>query len=122
MLHGTVIDSNGCYNSSTLEVRVDPLINVYFPTAFSPNYDGTNDMFLPGWKDGIVQSIKQFEVFDRWGNSIYKTSTIPANEFQGWDGTMNGTLMGEGVYLYMITLVFINGSTTSHTGEILSVH
>ena len=118
VLHGTVRDSNECYNSATLEVRVDPLINFYFPTAFSPNHDGTNDLFVPGWKSGVVQSVRQFEVFDRWGNRVYKSSTISADQFHGWDGYMNGTPMGSGVYIYHITLEFIDGSTIFHAGDI----
>ena len=118
ILHGTVRDSNECFNSASLVVSVDPMVQVYFPTAFSPNSDRQNDLFLPGWKRGIVQSVKQFEVFDRWGNSVYKASSIPAAQFLGWDGQMNGTPMGSGVYLYMITLEFIDSSTYTHSSDV----
>ena len=64
--------------------------------VFTPNGDGQNDVF-PIFTDGIVDF--QMEVFNRWGNLVFKTNDLT----QGWDGTSNGANLSEGVYFYQIT-------------------
>jgi gliding motility-associated-like protein len=85
---------NGQYYVDSLTVFVIP----YIPNAFSPNNDGANDKFrilgLP------YESITHynFQVFDRWGQLIFSTTDIS----DPWDGTHNGELCMEGVYIWMI--------------------
>jgi gliding motility-associated-like protein len=67
---------------------------IYFPTAFTPNGDGLNDVYKPTLTGAVVYY--EFTVFDRWGNRIFSTTTPN----KGWDGrTKNGApLMGSYVY------------------------
>lgn len=64
-----------------------------FPNAFSPNGDGTNDIYKA--KDGY-RSIVEFKatIYNRWGQKIYEW-TNPAG---GWDGKFNGSDVKQGVY------------------------
>lgn len=64
-----------------------------FPNAFSPNNDGTNDIFKA--KKGH-RSIIEFHayIYNRWGQKIYDWTDINA----GWDGTQNGKPVKDGVY------------------------
>ncbi|MFN8284578.1 MAG: gliding motility-associated C-terminal domain-containing protein [Chitinophagales bacterium] len=57
--------------------------NVYLPNAFSPNGDGTNDIFIV--RSAILKSGK-LVVFDRWGTQVFETSDITI----GWDGNYKG--------------------------------
>lgn len=70
------VDENGC--------------RLNFPSAFSPNGDGINDFWKP---TGQVIEWVELVVYNRWGEVIYKGN--PAN---GWDGTMNGNPVQDGVY------------------------
>ncbi|MCY7410577.1 MAG: gliding motility-associated C-terminal domain-containing protein [Chitinophagales bacterium] len=66
------------------------------PNAFTPNGDGTNDLFLP-----IVQGIFEaevFMVFNRWGQVVYTTSDIT----QGWNGKHDGVDSEMGTYVYYL--------------------
>ncbi len=88
-------DKFGCANTDTLSLHVkdyicgDPF--VYVPNAFSPNGDGTNDLFK-------VQSqvLEQFTilVFNRWGQIVWETS----DPNDAWDGTFKGELLSPAVF------------------------
>jgi len=75
-------------DSFALEVN-DCRSRIYFPTAFSPNGDGLNDLFLPQGKDyrGI-----ELQVYDRWGGLLFSSQSPPF----AWDG---GDAAG-GLYVY----------------------
>jgi gliding motility-associated-like protein len=66
------------------------------PNAFTPNGDGVNDVFRIPPRTSF--SLKEFSVFDRWGNRVFSTQNI--NE--GWDGTLKGVWLNEGIYVYVI--------------------
>ena len=94
-----VINATGCTDEVTHTVRVEYGTEYYIPTAFTPNADGTNDVFKV---EG--QLIKNFNliIFDRWGNEIF-TSNDPA---MGWNGynTDGSFAYPEGVYVFRLEL------------------
>ncbi len=78
---------------------------VIIPNIFSPNGDGSNDQFYVKLPDGIIGLIKVMRVYDRWGNLIFNNKDIPPNEpAQGWQGSMNGTFVVPGVYVYYLEI------------------
>jgi gliding motility-associated-like protein len=95
------IDENGCVSEDnvTVNVFVDTLL--WVPNAFSPNGDGSNDIFRVYGKN--FKTI-EFKVFNRWGELVFFT-TDPS---QGWDGTYKGKEMVPGVYVYSIKATYIN--------------
>ena len=106
-----VIDINGCVGSDDIGVEVDRNRNVYIPNVFSPNGDGTNDFF--GVFAGLgVSDVNFIQVFDRWGSLVYSTEsytpTNAVNKSNGWDGTFNGKPLDVGVYVYVISVGFID--------------
>jgi gliding motility-associated-like protein len=91
----TVTTANQCSTEAMAVVHVYRALNM--PSAFTPNGDGTNDLFrIP---PGITISLKEFSIYDRWGNKIFSTN----NTGQGWDGRMSGHPLPAGVYVYVIT-------------------
>lgn len=75
----TVTDSNNCSTSKQVAVMETCPEFVYVPTAFTPNGDGLNDVFLPK-----TRAIENYEltIINRWGAIIFTTQ----NPQQGWDG------------------------------------
>jgi gliding motility-associated-like protein len=69
---------------------------VWIPSAFTPNGDGVNESFE------IKAECRDFEftldVFDRWGNHVYRQTQLDAP----WNGTFNGQPVPNGVYAYRI--------------------
>jgi gliding motility-associated-like protein len=78
--------------------------NVYVPNAFSPNNDGVNDELLPFVPPQIQVVSFEMNIFDRWGNLVFKT-TDPTFS---WDGRWNGKEMPIGVYIYSFQMEYID--------------
>ncbi|MEO3405942.1 PKD-like domain-containing protein [Mucilaginibacter sp. CAU 1740] len=86
--------SNGCPNSSYVNVKVSPNISV--KNTFTPNGDGANDYWeitgLVAYEDVTV------DVFNRYGKQIFHSIGYP----KPWDGTTNGGAVPSGTYYYVI--------------------
>jgi gliding motility-associated-like protein len=75
---------------------------IFIPGGFSPNNDGINDLFVI--ENALGKQIG-LEVYNRWGNRIYKAKTYQNN----WNGkTTEGIHVGEdvpaGTYYYILTI------------------
>ncbi|MFN8154104.1 MAG: gliding motility-associated C-terminal domain-containing protein [Bacteroidia bacterium] len=99
----TVKDQFGC--TATASVTVTIMCDTLdIPNGFSPNGDGTNDVFEIEGIDGYPGNV--LFIYNRWGNLVYKKKEY-ANE---WDGrsNVNGVMFGEelpnGTYYYILDL------------------
>lgn len=90
-----------CKTSDTIEIEFVhceaciPLV----PSAFSPNNDGTNDVFRPVYKPYCFIYNYQMQIYSRWGQRLYNSFRIE----DGWDGLVKDTTADLGVYMYYIT-------------------
>ena len=96
--------------SNTFTIIKEP--NLFYPTAFTPNGDGLNDIF-----NVFGQFIITFEmrIFNRWGEMMYVTEDLKS----GWDGTFKGSLMPEGTYVFRATLTDQAGRTFDRSGTVV---
>ncbi len=109
------VSSNDPLENSNPAVRVPtkfvlPLIDIFIPSGFSPNQDGTNDKFV------ITRPFNtniNLEVFNRWGNLVYKAADYK-NEFEG-KGNQPNRVLGEdlpdGTYYYVVLATDKNTGT-----------
>ncbi|MBD3636151.1 MAG: gliding motility-associated C-terminal domain-containing protein [Crocinitomicaceae bacterium] len=99
----TVTDVNGCTNWATVPIYFDPL--VFIPNAFTPNGDAFNNYFK-----AEALNIKEFQmlIFNRWGELIKTLNSVD----EKWDGSYNGTLVPDGVYVWQVR--FVDLSDTPH--------
>ncbi|MGN6510661.1 MAG: gliding motility-associated C-terminal domain-containing protein, partial [Chitinophaga sp.] len=106
-----VQDEAGCADSAFINVRVyNTMPQVFVPTAFTPNGDGTND-FLRPVAAGILE-IKYFSVYNRWGQLVFTSS----KNGHGWDGRINGAPQSSGVYVWQVMAVDYLGQDFYLTG------
>ncbi len=96
----------GCYAISAFDenrnesifsnlICVDNCPAYELPNTFTPNGDGTNELFVPIVNRFI--DIVDFVVYNRWGNKIFE-STDPLIE---WDGrSFGGREVADGTYFY----------------------
>jgi gliding motility-associated-like protein len=76
-------------------------IDIKYATAFTPNFDGINDCFKPGF-DGRFSECYDLQVFNRWGALIFEST---GGQGHCWDGhTKGGKRCDEGTYYYMVSL------------------
>ncbi|GAB4380793.1 MAG: hypothetical protein Kow0075_12290 [Salibacteraceae bacterium] len=82
---------------------------VFIPTAFSPDGDGINDVYMP-----VVNFVDptgyMLQIFDRFGKVIFE-STNPA---VGWDGNQ----ASNGVYVYYLRLTNALDETIEYSGKV----
>jgi len=112
----TVTVSDGiCSRSDEVQVKAFTYVCgepfVFIPNAFSPNYDGDNDVLFV--RSNIVESLV-FKVFDRWGELVFESNDIN----RGWDGTFRGKLMDPDTYDYYIEAFCIDGSQEIIKGNV----
>jgi gliding motility-associated-like protein len=118
-------NEEGCYDSVFLTVTIYEDLIFYVPNSFTPNGDGTNDIFLPIITSGVDLKGYELSIFNRWGEEVFKTNDIT----QGWDGFVPdlGTLIGinpdnkaqDGTYVWKITLNALqNEGATVYTGHV----
>ncbi len=94
--------------------------NVFIPNTFSPNGDGANDVFYPRGRG--VNSIKNFAIFNRWGQVVYQKSHISANDPKfGWDGMLNGVKAPTDVYVYLLEVICANNTVFPIKGNVTLV-
>lgn len=89
----------GEYNcKAQAEFKINLLLDIVVPNAFSPNGDGINDV----WH---IRNISQYpyarvQIFDRFGKIVFEGNK---SQFQ-WDGSYKGRPLPVGVYYYLIDL------------------
>ena len=116
----TAISELGCVTTDTLFIEVNAVRDVYIPNAFSPNDDGFNDVFTVFGKEPAVEAIEEFRVFNRWGSVVFEAENIPPNDQTvGWDGKFGGKSLGADVYIYQISLRYLDGVRKQFSGDIL---
>ena len=92
-----VTETNYC-GTTTDSIKIDVgLCNIWFPSAFSPDGDGHNDIIRVV---GNLQFYRDFSlsIYNRWGERVFNTTNI----YQGWDGKLNGVPQDMNTYFYMI--------------------
>ncbi|HXB45900.1 MAG TPA: beta-propeller fold lactonase family protein [Puia sp.] len=109
----TVLTDKGCKASGKVAVIFAQALKM--PGAFTPNGDGHNDVFrIP---PGVQISLQKFEIFDRWGSTVFITQNLA----QGWDGTHNGKPAVSGAYVYIIKGTTLAGKPVMIKGTVVLI-
>jgi gliding motility-associated-like protein len=101
----------GCSSTDTIRIKVFKGVEIYIPTAFTPNGDGLNDILraIP-----IGLRFNYLKIFDRWGNQVFLTT----DHRKGWDGTFKGKQMPSGTFAWMISASTSDGKTITRHGTL----
>jgi gliding motility-associated-like protein len=86
--------------------------DVYAPSAFTPNKDGANDVFIPFYIN--IRNVESFRIFNRWGVKIFETNSMTAF----WDGTINGVTAPLETYTWVVECYDINGEKLMRKGMV----
>ena len=107
----------GTYSDTLIVAQKDCEPEFVFPTAFSPNKDGVNDLLRPIFRGNITDYLLQ--VYSRWGNLLYQSN----NPHQGWDGRQNGTLLPPGSYVWHLQYRSLTTKEIKHnTGSVVLIN
>jgi gliding motility-associated-like protein len=88
----TVTDVCG---SAATEVKItNDYCDIYFPSGFTPDKNGLNDLFKP------ITNLKlpyfRLSIYNRWGEQIFQTMDVT----KGWDGKIRGMNADAGVFIW----------------------
>lgn len=103
------VEQEGCIGVDSAFVNLTFPNNYLIPTAFSPNNDGTNDLFFIIKQSGVT--VLEFKVFNRWGEMVHD-ALFP------WDGFYKGQLQDMEVFTYFFNLQLSNGETEIAKGNV----
>ena len=113
--HFSIVDQYFCEIDAkdvllTLEGSCD---TVYFPSAFTPNNDGRNDLF----KGLGNRSVKDYHltIYNRWGQVVFTTTNV----IKGWDGKINRVEQGAGVYIWIASYTTTSGVMKKQKGTMV---
>jgi gliding motility-associated-like protein len=94
-----VKDQFGCTNSATKNISPSSsCIDLFIPTAFSPNKDGINDVFRTKGVSREQFYTYYLQVFNRWGQLVFLSS----NPDESWDGNYKGRPCEPGSYYWSL--------------------
>jgi gliding motility-associated-like protein len=92
------VTSGDCADSDSVRVRVNIIESpVALPDAFTPNGDGRNDGFFPYIPNGSLATVKEFRIYNRWGEVVHEGNTP-------WTGDYKGKPQPIGNYQYYIVV------------------
>ncbi|NDC43195.1 MAG: hypothetical protein EBZ77_16870, partial [Chitinophagia bacterium] len=67
------VNLDGCTTTDSTYLSVSSTLRCRVPNAFTPNNDGTNDIFLPSFISPEVTGYT-FTIFNRWGQIVFSTT------------------------------------------------
>lgn len=112
---------DGCDSVHWLLLRLEDAGTVWLPNVFSPNGDLVNDIFNV-ISTPSIQKIKQLEIFDRWGSSVFLIKDFPPNDVRfGWDGSFNGQKLYPAVFAWVLRWEDLNHELHEDHGNVTLV-
>ena len=103
-------DQYGCAVSDQVKIQILPS-KYYIPNAFSPNGDGSNDLF--GIQSVYDFELLQFVIANRWGNVVFDFDQSVHPE-PLWDGSNAPT----GVYVWSAIVRDASGQELQLSGDV----
>lgn len=101
----------GCTDTARFNrILVVGFSELWIPLAFTPNFDGKNEVFK---LYGTNITYFHCDLFDRWGHIMYSWDDIN----KGWDGNTQSGPAPFGVYVYRVQYAFGNELREVKTGH-----
>ena len=112
----TVTDQYGCSTTSSVSVTTKQCLSgIFFPNAFSPNYDGHNDLFRPNVFGELTKY--RLQIFNRWGQKVFESEDYK----KGWEGTLGDMMQVSGVYAWICHYQFEGGPEKTQSGTVVLI-
>lgn len=115
-----VTDSSGCTARDDIEVIVERTKRVYIPNIFEPGSDLNNLLTVYGGSEVI--KVNYLRIFDRWGDMVFENENFtPGDTAAGWDGRAKGQDVSPAVFVYVVEVEYVDGTTETFSGDVTVV-
>jgi len=109
----SVMVTDNCGSASDEIMITESNCDIYFPTGFTPNNDGKNDLFkiLGGY------NLKDYRlvIYNRWGQKVFETVDFA----KGWNGSFNGQMPSSATFVWYCEFIKPgNASKTKMKGTV----
>mgnify|MGYP003575382484 CR=1 FL=1 len=113
----TTTSLNGCIDEITKNIEIIAAndtsaipLNLYVPNAFMPNSPSPELRVFKAMGSGVAEW--RMRIFNKWGETVWETTELDASgsPSKGWDGTLNGDPVPQGVYFWEIKAKLKNGT------------
>jgi gliding motility-associated-like protein len=105
------ITGNSKFISYSNQVEIKNEMTLEIPDAFTPNSDGSNDLFQI--KGRFIKNIS-LTIWNRWGEIVF----FSGENNSGWDGTKDGVPLSPDVYTYRIDATDFAGKASQAYGSV----
>ena len=107
-----VIDENNCNDfSENAIVHTVRRTEIYIPTAFTPNGDDHNELFVIS---GNYINSYSMKIYNKWGEELFVSNSI----YKYWDGTFENNKVQQGTYFYIVEVIGEDGNLFKKSGVI----
>ena len=111
-----VTDENNCKDySENAIVHTLGRTELFIPTAFTPNGDDHNELFVIHANNIYSYNIK---IYNKWGDKLFVSDTI----YKSWDGTFDSNKVQQGAYYYNIEVIGEDNQLFVKSGKINVVY
>jgi gliding motility-associated-like protein len=110
-LYTIQIETNtGCVTVDTQLVKIVPHVDMYVPTAFTPNNDGLNEFLRPTLMG--IKELHYFRIYNRWGQLLFDSKA----DRPGWNGKLNGMIQPTQVVVWIAQGLGVDGKIYTRKG------
>jgi len=110
-----ITDDDGCIVADDLLLTV---INNEIPVILANVFNPLNNTFgIEPFEE--ITSVNSFSIYDRWGSLIFNEKEfLPTDQTKRWDGTLDGSNVINGVYVFSIEYTNSEGKRVSVFGDV----
>ncbi len=101
----------GCVTIDSQLVKIVKQVDIFVPTAFTPNSDGINDLLRPIMFG--IKELRYFRIYNRVGQLVYETRSTD----QGWDGVFKGIAQHTQAFVWIVDALGGDGKIYSKKGS-----
>jgi len=115
-----ITDELGCSYTDTITILA-PICPIYIPNVFTPDNDGSEDIFQAFTNDDYEVGIIDYRIYDRWGELIFISGSYSIHTEKleyWWDGYFRGKPAEQAVYVYLIKVRHPDNSTEVYSGDV----
>jgi CHU_C Type IX secretion signal domain len=115
----TLIDKNGCQITDDIIIKVIFTKGYIAPNIFNPQSNTGNNLFTIYSIQNSIEKINKLNIYDRWGNLVFTQKDFQPDEpMFGWDGSISGQSIVNGVFVWVAELLYKDQSTEVVKGDV----